>query len=135
MSERGLVRFRFIFSTYLYSRKNFWTSEVWHRLNFSEEDVRIEAMRSSAPGGQNVNKVETAVRAIHIPTGFTVTAGEERSQYMNKKLALAKLANLIEARNEKTSNSQKESMWRQHNLLTRGNPLRVYEGTEFKLKT
>jgi len=53
---------------------------------------------------------------------------------MNKKLALARLANLIEARNEENSSSQKEAMWRQHNLLTRGNPLRVYEGEGFKLK-
>lgn len=119
-------------------RKNWFINiEVYKsadKLNFSEEDVKIDAMRSSGPGGQNVNKVETAVRAVHIPTGFSVTAGEERSQYMNKKLALAKLANFIVLRNEKTSNCQKELMWRQHNLLTRGNPLRVYEGMEFKLR-
>lgn len=119
-------------------RKNWFINiEVYQsaeKLNFSEKDVRIEAMRSSGPGGQNVNKVETAVRALHLPTGLAVTAGEERSQYMNKKLALARLANLIEARNEENSSSQKESMWRQHNLLTRGNPLRVYEGEGFKLK-
>lgn len=120
-------------------RKNWFINiEIYQsteKLNFSEKDVRIEAMRSSGPGGQNVNKVETAVRAIHLPTGLTVTACEERSQYMNKKLAFARLANLIEARNSENSSNQKESMWRQHNLLTRGNPLRVYEGANFKLKT
>jgi len=119
-------------------RKNWFINiEVFQEtetLNFSEKDVRIETMRSSGPGGQNVNKVETAVRALHIPTGVTVAAAEERSQYMNKKLALARLANLIETRNEENSSNQKESMWRQHNLLTRGNPLSIYEGIEFKLK-
>ncbi len=120
-------------------RKNWYINiEVYtssEKLNFSAKDVRIEAMRSSGPGGQNVNKVETAVRALHLPTGLTVTACEERSQYMNKKLALARLSNLIEARNEEKISSHKRSMWIQHNQLTRGNPLRVYEGEKFTLKT
>ncbi|SDH64354.1 peptide chain release factor H [Desulfosporosinus hippei] len=117
-------------------RKNWYINiEVYQsaeRFNFKENDVKIVAMRSSGPGGQNVNKVETAVRAVHIPTGLTVTASEERSQYMNKKLAFARLASLIEGKNEDNNSSHKESLWRQHNLLTRGNPMRVYEGKEFK---
>ncbi|AFQ44351.1 peptide chain release factor H [Desulfosporosinus meridiei] len=119
-------------------RKNWFINiEVYQsaeRLNFTEYDVKIVALRRTGPGGQNVNKVETAVRAVHIPTGLTVTASEERSQYMNKKLALARLANLIETKNEDNNSNHKESMWRQHNLLTRGNPMRIYEGKEFKLK-
>lgn len=122
-----------------HQRKNWFINiEVFQEtetLNFSEKDVRIETMRSSGPRGQNVNKVETVVRALHIPTGLTVAATEERSQYMNRNLALARLANFIDARNEENSRNQKESMWRQHNLLTRGNPLSVYVGLEFKLKT
>lgn len=100
----------------------------------SVKRVRFESMRSSGPGGQNVNKVETAVRAIHLPKGLTVSASEERSQYMNKKLALSRLANLIEAMNKNHFSNRKHSLWEQNGTLERGNPLRVYEGITFRLK-
>lgn len=119
-------------------RKNWFINiEVFKnpdKLDFSEKDVRFESMRSSGPGGQNVNKVETAVRALHIPTGLTVTASEERSQYMNKKLALSRLSNLIEEKNIENFSNHKRKMWVQHNTLERGNPFRAYEGKEFRLK-
>jgi len=121
-----------------HKRKNWFINievfKVSEQLNFFEKDVKFEAMRSSGPGGQNVNKVETAVRALHILTGLTASASEERSQYMNKKLALACLSNLIKARNEENSSNQKKIMWAQHNTLEKGNPTRVYEGLEFKMK-
>jgi peptide chain release factor len=103
------------------------------KLDFHEKDIRFESMRSSGPGGQNVNKVETAVRAFHLPTGFAVTASEERSQYMNKKLALTKLLALIKSKNHEGNAKHKKDIWMQHNTLERGNPVRIYEGSGFKL--
>jgi peptide chain release factor len=121
-----------------HKRKNWFINieyfESSDKLSFCEKEVKFEAMRSSGPGGQNVNKVESAVRAVHLPTGLTVTASEERSQYMNKKLALGRLSSLIKARNAEDSSNHKKTMWMQHNELERGNPVRIYEGINYKLK-
>ncbi|HYE19336.1 MAG TPA: peptide chain release factor 2 [Tepidisphaeraceae bacterium] len=63
-----------------------------------ESDLDILAfVRASGPGGQNVNKVATAIRATHIPTGITVTCSVERSQQQNRRLAIAILQSKIEA--------------------------------------
>ena len=57
-----------------------------------ERDVKIDLFHSSGAGGQNINKVETAVRATHIPTGTVVTCQDERSQLNNKRRAIENLA-------------------------------------------
>lgn len=65
-----------------------------------EDDLRVEFFRSSGPGGQNVNKVETAVRIVHVPTGLTAASQEGRSQSQNRETAMntlkAKLIKLME---------------------------------------
>ncbi|MBI5139973.1 MAG: PCRF domain-containing protein [Candidatus Vogelbacteria bacterium] len=54
-----------------------------------EDEMRVEFSRSSGPGGQNVNKRETAVRVIHIPTNISVHSSEERSQQANREKAMS----------------------------------------------
>lgn len=60
-------------------------------MNIPPDDIRVETSRSSGPGGQNVNKRETAVRVVHLPTNLAVHVETERSQAQNKEKALAML--------------------------------------------
>jgi peptide chain release factor len=120
-----------------HKRKNWFigTRVFGERQNqiFSSEVVRFETFRSGGKGGQNVNKVETAVRAIHIPTGVNVVSTQARDQYTNKKLALIRLNEIIMEQHIAQEMLMKQAMWIQHELLERGKPVRVYEGMEFRL--
>jgi peptide chain release factor 2 len=62
-------------------------------------ECEVETFRSSGPGGQHVNKTESAVRLRHLPSGVVVTSQQERSQYRNKTICLQKLRKQIERLN------------------------------------
>lgn len=94
--------------------------------------LRIETLRASGPGGQHVNRTESAVRITHLPTGLSTLAQEERSQHMNRRLALARLDALLVARTDAQARDADERRWRQHTQLERGNAVRVFRGVEWK---
>ena len=93
---------------------------------FDPRDVRFETMRASGPGGQHVNRTESAVRVTHVPTGLQASASEERSQHRNKALAVARLSRKLENLKDQQRGESERGRWRAHQALERGNPVRVF---------
>lgn len=77
------------------------------RLRIVSADLEESFARSSGPGGQNVNKVSTAVTLRHRPSGLTVTVQDSRSQARNRALARERLLDLIEERNRRAQEEKK----------------------------
>lgn len=98
-----------------------------------ESEVRFEAMCAGGPGGQHMQKNETAIRATHVPTGLTAKSQGERSQSANRKAALRVLtAKVIEARGREASEGKRK----RHSELPGiqfGNQVRSYVLTPYRL--
>ncbi len=121
-----------------HKRKNWFVDiQAFSSIKQTELDlskVRVERMRASGPGGQHVNKTESAVRLTHIPSGFSVIAQEERSQHLNKSLAMTRLRELLQNMEDDKMKSANQQRWAQHNELQRGNAKHVFTGKNFELK-
>lgn len=118
-----------------HKRKNWFinVSILQEKFRFDkDDDIRYEAFRSSGKGGQNVNKVSTAIRAIHIPTGISVVSMDQRSQIQNKKIAYLRLMKKIDEKNSSINKVIQYENWNKHNQLKRGSPIRIYKGLNFE---
>jgi len=75
-------------------------------ININPSDLKITTYKASGPGGQYVNKTESAIRILHVPTGLVVTSQTERNQLQNKENALAILAAKLLEKKEQEAQSQ-----------------------------
>lgn len=103
-------------------------------VNWNENEIVYQSVRSSGAGGQHVNKVSSAVRATHVPTGITVFVQESRSQMQNKKIAQERIREKLEKVQSKKMVELVNQTWSQHHELERGNPVRTFTGMDFKPK-
>jgi peptide chain release factor len=97
---------------------DFLNTEV-PQINLS--DVRFDTLRAGGPGGQHVNTTDSAVRAVHIPTGLSTLARDERSQHRNKSLAVQRLSAMLQLIADGEKEKGKRQVFLTHKSLERGN--------------
>lgn len=101
-------------------------------ITLHERDILYQTMRSSGPGGQHVNKVNSAVRALHMPSGIAVQVMDTRSQVQNKKIAYLRIADKLVALHQESIKNGDKALWEMQLQLQRGDAKRVFTGNKFK---
>ncbi|GKX62133.1 peptide chain release factor H [Pragia fontium] len=118
-----------------YKRKNWFIGIA----RFSQPDpeleskIHFESLRSSGPGGQHVNKTDSAIRATHVATGISVKVQSERSQHANKRLAILLISHRLDQLKQQADAELKSERRMFHHQIERGNPQLIFKDIGFKM--
>ncbi len=102
-------------------------------VDIREEDLRIDTFRASGPGGQHVNRTESAIRITHIPTSIVVQCQNERSQHTNKAIAMAILKSRLYEFEKKKQDEKMSSLNKEKKDIAWGSQIRSYILHPYKL--
>jgi peptide chain release factor 2 len=102
-------------------------------IDIRDEDLRIDTFRSSGPGGQHVNRTESAIRITHIPTNIVVQCQNERSQHKNKAIAMSILKSRLYTLEKKKQEEKMDTLNKEKKEIAWGSQIRSYTLHPYKL--